>query len=228
MSYSIDDDEICIKSRRNIPLWKTLGAIALSLLGAWILFLAGKDIINGEKSISISGIATLIGGPFFILSVLSYAYNYKDWISIYEDHIHFGLLNINEEIKIKAISKAVISNDNCLILYDKTDDVDITADLEWFGHAEIQLLINALCKKIPITVEANIMQEKGLLIPEYAISSKQTSHRRTISSDKLKSENKADDKETKRKRIIINNRKLELSENQLSEKKKDNKRRLEL
>ena len=230
MSYSIYDNEICIKSQRNIPLWRIFGAIALGLLMLLILFFAGKDIINGDKDISVSGIAALIGVPFFIFHILSYAFNYRDCISINEDHIHFSLLNTNEEVKINAISKAVISNDNCLILYDKTDDVDITADLEWFGYTEIQLLINALCKKIPMTIETDVTQEKGLKLPEYAMTKafSPTSRKRTVTSDKTKRNTVTDDKEAKRKRVVTNNRKLELSDHKSTEEKSVNKRRLEL
>jgi hypothetical protein len=133
-------------------------------------------------------------------------------------------------IPYKSISKIRFTNDECLAINNIENDADDSLDLSYFDNIDIQLMINHLCKNVVVEIESGIAEEKGLKLPDYAISkdSGSISRRRNVISDKTKEKVVKEDKKTTKNRVVTNNRRLELSEESQSKIKSDNKRRLEL
>lgn len=133
-------------------------------------------------------------------------------------------------VPYKSISKIRFTNDECLTINNIENDADDSLDLSYFDNIDIQLMINHLCKNVVVEIESGIAEEKGLKLPDYAISkdSGSISRRRNVISDKTKEKVVKEDKKTTKNRVVTNNRRLELSEESQSKIKSDNKRRLEL
>lgn len=154
----------------------------------------------------------------------------KDKIIIYKAKRIFDSTVEPFLMPYKSISKVKFLDDECMVINNIENDADDSLDLSYFDNIDIQLMINHLCKNVVVEIESGIAEEKGLKLPDYAISkdSGSISRRRNVISDKTKEKVVKEDKKTTKNRVVTNNRRLELSEESQSKIKSDNKRRLEL
>ena len=166
MSYSVGDNGITVKTRINVSWWQKLLTEALVIILILGLILWVVDDINKGKS-DIGGYAFL---SVCIVMGQIWPWVWKDSISADKNGINFDLPKTKGNVKFSSVSKAEISEDNCLVIFNKSGKVDTTADLEKFEHDELQLLINFLCKRIALSIDGNVATQKSLKLPEYAVA----------------------------------------------------------
>ena len=223
MSYKISNDTIRVFSENTSSFIGKTVAIILIIVA----------IAFGCATLAnINEFGSFFCGLFFTFCVLYLAhfmFFHKERIWVDRYAVSFGLAKTKETVKYSSISKAEISADNCLIMYNKSGDIHITADLEHFQNKELQLLVNYLCKKVALSLDSEFARERGIVLPQYAIA-EQISITPTRKNDENRSYTEQQNTGTGRRRIVLSEGKSDFQ----TEDKPDNNtkprkgRRLEL
>lgn len=183
MSYSISDNEIVVKSEYLVSGWKRWFVLLVYLILILLMVKDGYEygyeaFINSAKE----NIPSLI--IFFCITsaMINYVFFSNDLIKISDNGFNYKSYKRGSEydINLNSVSKIKISDENNVIIYDLTNDIDKVINLKKFGRIEIQLLINAVCKKLCVEVDDEIAKEKGISLPDYAT----TEHKEAFQSRK--------------------------------------------
>ena len=227
MSYNIGDDLITITSQSVTTFWKRMVAtLAFCFLCALMLYEGYEKLLSdfkGEDGVSFLG----------LLSVLIYLSNYAFFrykkIVISDKEFKYTSYKLGEEyvVNFKSVSKVLLSDDN-FIIYDMMNDTDKVVDLNYFSHDEIQILVNVVCKKIPVVIEEDYAQEMKISLPDYAVSENNTASQRTREKPGDIEPEHREDITPARKRIVVNEIPVPKNSNDVPGPMSSGKRRLEL